>query len=297
MDHAPTKQRWESRAVEVEPTEESNTPSSQPANSPPMIMIHSSSTATSPWQHCLQAAPKIDDLCLTLSASTHKGLCMGVLNDTCIKHHMHLAPRLPLPKSIQNRITLQDILAADNGASFPIKEKCTLVLALANAVMQLHDTPWLGETWTSNDICMLSYNNKGTSMTEEPYVWKNFKSISKACPPIKKNPFVRNATIFALGVTLLEISYGRRLETFQTPDDLDDNGNRTPLTDCSIAYRLVETVHHRELPNFANAARRCVHCSFDVVVHSLKDDDLRERFYQGVVVPLRQDYEYATNGS
>jgi hypothetical protein len=174
------------------------------------------------------------------------------------------------------------------------KDRCTLVLALANAVMQLHDTPWLEETWTSSDICMLTYS-KGATVTEEPYLWKNFKSLAKTCHPTRKNPFMRNATVFALGVALLEISYGKPLQAFQTPDDLDDNGTRTPLTESSIAYRMVEKVHQRELPNFANAARRCVHCNFDAAVYSLKDDEFRERFYQGVVVPLRQDYEYATN--
>jgi hypothetical protein len=74
---------------------------------------------------------------------------------------------------------------------------------------------------------------------------------------------MRNATVFTLGVNLLEISFGEPLQTIQTPDDLDDNGNRALLTDSSIAYRLVELVHRRELPNFANAARRCVHCNFD----------------------------------
>jgi hypothetical protein len=129
---------------------------------------------------------------------------------------------------------------------------------------------------------------------EEPYVSRSFASRGKTGVPKKRNAFIRNATIFALGVALLEISHGMRLVTFQTPDDLDDNGNRTAMTESSIAYRLVENIHNRELPNFANATRRCVHCNFDGAVYSLKDDDFRERFHQGVVLPLRQDYDYAT---
>jgi hypothetical protein len=107
---------------------------------------------------------------------------------------------------------------------------------------------------------------------------------------------IKNAYIFALGVALLEISHGRRLCTFETLQDLDDSGNRTVWTDYLIADRLVETIYARELPNFADAVRRCVHCTFESSVYSLHDEKFRERFYQGVILPLNHDYEYVMSG-
>ena len=59
-----------------------------------------------------------------------------------------------------------------------------------------------------------------------------------------------------------------------------------------IAYRLAEDLPSRELPNFADATRRCIECTFDSQKCSLDNDDFRERFYQGVVVPLQKDYDY-----
>jgi hypothetical protein len=102
---------------------------------------------------------------------------------------------------------------------------------------------------------------------------------------------IKNSITFALGVALLEISYGQPLHTFATEEDLDA-GRRTAFTDYLIAERLVEGLRTRELPSYANATQRCIHCNFEASVFSLDDDDFRERFYQGVLVPLRKDYDY-----
>jgi hypothetical protein len=143
------------------------------------------------------------------------------------------------------------------------------------------------------DIFILSHSQNPV-LSNQPYVSKSFTSATNAAQFCGSKPrIIKNATILALGIALLEISHGKRLNAFETPDDLDSQGNRTPWTDYLIADRLVESIHTRELPNFANAARRCVHCNFEGAVYSLKNDDFRERFYQGVIVPLQQDYDYA----
>lgn len=103
----------------------------------------------------------------------------------------------------------------------------------------------------------------------------------------------KSPTIFALGVALLQLSHAKRIDAFATTDDLDAQGNRTFWTDYMIADRLADDLLARELPNFANATRRCIHCNFEGTVYSLNDDGFRERFYQGVIVPLQQDYDYA----
>jgi hypothetical protein len=250
------------------------------------------------------AAPKILDLCEALRIGPQKTCCMGVLDDVDFRHHIH---SMNLPRKVQQRTTLRDILNSQPGTSFPVKTKyshptlpctrtltqtrCIISLTLANAVVQLHDTPWLGETWSTNDISLLS-DTPDPSLTEEPYV----STIFPSTPLLHTKRFraIKNATIFALGVALLEISHGRQLSTFEMPEDLDDQGHRTAWTDYLIADRLVEGIHKRELPNFANAAQRCVHCNFESSVYSLHDEGFRERFYQGVIAPLKKDYEYST---
>lgn len=77
-----------------------------------------------------------------------------------------------------------------------------------------------------------------------------------------------------------------------TAEDLDDHGNETVFTEAFIANRLVDVINTRELPNYAKATVRCIRCAFDCFSHSLDDDEFRESFYQGVIVPLQKDYDY-----
>ncbi len=143
-----------------------------------------------------------------------------------------------------------------------------------------------------NDIHIMG---RKSILSDQPYLSKNFSpsSSTTTSPPTRQRlRIIKNSIIFALGVALLEISYGNSLSAFETPEDLDQ-GKRTIWTDSSIAYRLTEGWYTRELPNFADAARRCIHCNFDSSVYDLNNDDFRERFYQGVIVPLQKDYDYA----
>lgn len=170
-------------------------------------------------------------------------------------------------------------------------DRCSLALTLASAVLHLHDTPWLTETWSMNDIHIMG---RTSLLSDQPYLSKNFvPSTNNPCTitPGQRLRIIKNSIIFALGVALLEISYGSPLSTFETAEDLDQ-GKRLDWTDYFIADRLAEGLAARELPNYADATRRCIHCNFDSSVYSLKNDDFRERFYQGVIVPLQKDYDY-----
>lgn len=172
----------------------------------------------------------------------------------------------------------------------------SLALTLASMVLHLHDTPWLEDTWSMNDIHIV---DPKTLLTDQPYVSRNFSASSSPDPsiqqPVKKLKIIRNGVVFALGVALLEISYGKALSSFEKPDDIDEGG-RQDLTALNIAYRLVEGLPGQELPYYANATRRCIYCDFDSPVCNLDNVDFRERFYQGVIVPLQKDYDYVMDG-
>ena len=99
--------------------------------------------------------------------------------------------------------------------------------------------------------------------------------------------------VFALGVVLLELSWGKPLSDLKTTEDLDDQGKEDSMTELSIASRLVDLIRTRELPNYAQAVTRCVSCDFGTPSYDFHDKDFRERFYEDVIVPLQKDYEYA----
>ncbi|KAH0543123.1 hypothetical protein FGG08_002549 [Glutinoglossum americanum] len=174
---------------------------------------------------------------------------------------------------------------------------CTLALTLAFAVLQLHDTPWLSRSWGMKDIYFIK--SKEISLVSQPYVSKSFAPTPcpKQSTQLKSRSFIKNEMVFALGIALLELSYGKPILSFKTAEDLDSQGNETNFTEFSIANRLIETIETRELTNYARAVIRCIRCNFETFTYSLDDDDFRERFYQSVILPLQQDYEYATSAS
>lgn len=95
--------------------------------------------------------------------------------------------------------------------------------------------------------------------------------------------------VFALGVALLELSFSQPLFDLTTPSDLDNDGKADLTTEYSIATRLAKDIHFRELPNYAKATSRCVLFNFDTNIYDLSDEEFKERFYEGVVVPLKED--------
>jgi hypothetical protein len=71
------------------------------------------------------------------------------------------------------------------------------------------------------------------------------------------HPGIRNTTLFALGIVLLELCLGQTLES------MTEAGNR-----------------------YGDVARRCIYCEFDSRDTNLNNERFREAVYQGVVAPL-----------
>jgi hypothetical protein len=194
-------------------------------------------------------------------------------------------------KQISEAASLKEIICV-NKSTMAIREKCTLALALASAILQLHDTPWLSETWDTRDIFLLK-TRTGSALPSHFYVSRTFDSTPTTAVVSRRRRCVKNEMVFALGITLLELSYGQPLLSLQNPDDLNDQGMEDSMTEVSIAMRLAGKIHEREMDNYAKAVLRCVTCSFDTFTCDFGDRVFREKFFDGVVAPLRADYEYA----
>lgn len=169
-------------------------------------------------------------------------------------------------------------------------------MTLASSVLQLHATPWLSQSWDLNDIRLIS-NSTGPGTIGAAYISRSFGSAGAVQASPKPRSFVKNEPIFALGVALLELSYGQPLLSLKTDADPKPSGGMALYTEYSIACRLVEEVGFREGVNYAAAAKRCILLRFETTGStSLEDAPFQQLFWQGVVEPLRQLYEYATKG-
>lgn len=161
---------------------------------------------------------------------------------------------------------------------------------MASAVLQFHATPWLNNRWDLTDICFLRDSNRKIH-TNRPYVSKRFVQHElNASPSKRRDPAVSNEITFALGVALIELSYGKRLLEFQEPGDLDENGNVDALTKLEIAKRLVGKLEERDGGKYADIVDRCIRCRFDTRSMSLSDPTFLSLFYQSVIKPLQEIY-------
>ena len=96
---------------------------------------------------------------------------------------------------------------------------------------------------------------------------------------------VKNRSLFALGVALLELSYGAPLSTRRTAEDLEDD-----FTQYRTASRLTKKIQSDELPRFASVVGKCMYPTPENCDFSFANEGFRRRYFQEVVLPLREDY-------
>lgn len=202
---------------------------------------------------------------------------------------------------VQHRVTsLADIFTRSNsvtnrflpasGSLLSRADRLSLALTIASSVLQLYRTPWLRENWDKHDI-LINDAGKG-SYREQAYVSGSFTTPSAEHVTQQKTTFsiVRNETLFALGIVLIELCLGQALESMRSPEDpLDATQKPNVLTNLSTSERLLESVYLEAGKRYGDAVRRCIYCEFDQRRTTLDDDDFRQAVYDGVVAPLEDD--------
>jgi hypothetical protein len=264
------------------------------ANLAPSISVSPPLQRTIPRSPSSDRAREIGNLCRVLvTAHGHGQECyLGVLEDGFWQHHIYSVPGPATKAQMSGTVSLYDMI--HQAKKMAPRQKCTLALTLASSVLQLHDTPWLPRTWSTKDILFLE-NSDGGTIPSQFYASQTFTSESQSNAAVKHRRVFKNEVVFTLGVALLELAYGSSILSLKEPEDLNDDGKVDSMTEFSIASRLARELIKYESENYARAVFRCVNCTFDTFASDFDDKEFREAFYQAVVVPLLEDYEYVTN--
>lgn len=94
---------------------------------------------------------------------------------------------------------------------------------------------------------------------EHPFVSRTFSAVSNAARVETTTPtsrfFVRNETVLALGIVLIELCYGQPLDQLRVP--ADSCGDPTPgiASDLRTAERLANVLDEEAGPDYAMPAR------------------------------------------
>ncbi|KAL8754301.1 MAG: hypothetical protein Q9199_004445 [Rusavskia elegans] len=228
----------------------------------------------------------IDNLCDSLrSASQCRDVsCVGRLTNEQSNYNVYTVSRHAYQDV--DATNLHDLLSTDSSNKLTRKVRLHLAVVLASTALQLHTTPWLDSSWNGKNI------NFHQGALSHPYISKVFTKATQTQPIEESSEKtlgpVRNQTLFALGILLLELSTGKPLDSFKDPQ------SSSPFEDFIIARQLLQRIAEEESSNYLDAAQACIFCNFRGSAKDLDlaNDAFRQAFYEDVVVPLEEDLKY-----
>lgn len=172
-----------------------------------------------------------------------------------------------------------------------------LAVPLASWMLRLHDTPWLMSTWGKSDITLIQQNGK--VLAEHAFITQSLKpqalaSSANTSPGQKSIAaiVIRNPTLFALGIILIELCMGQTIDELQRADEVNPDGTKHDLSDYQTADRLLkmEEISDRFGRRWSEVVRRCVYCDLNQSKASLEEGAFRSAVHNDIVAELEEDY-------
>ena len=250
------------------------------------------------------ALAQIPDLC---SAITHGHRNEGtveeplgyLLNDRNRRHAFYPSTRPPVFSQRTETVTLGSLISQSRrprqpgveSARVSRLERYSIAATLASSLLQLYNSPWVGESWSKNDIYFVKAA-EGSPIYDRPYITRRFKSslggdsIASGNKASSRDNSVKS--IEALGIMLLELCFGETIEDQPFRKKyLGADGQPNDMTDfCTAKQWWQDHALGEGGPEFHTAIRRCLFCAFAPKSTSLEDDELCAALYSEVVEPL-----------
>jgi hypothetical protein len=233
---------------------------------------------------------QIEDLCSTLSQLDPNAECgcIGYLSDDEDRHH-ELRPIKEAQRTngAQNLVSLEDLLARNNGVKLNRHERYKVASILANSMLQLQSTPWLADKMEKKNIFFYQQDSK--ILIEHPYIQNSFPSkkigTSPAHTPPPPTRFAVRNSLSNLGILLLELCFGQAIENQDMRKCyLGADGKAHEGTDYMTARDWAEIVCDEE-PALEHIIKCCVFCVFEEKA-DWDNKKFTQAVYASVVEPL-----------
>ncbi|KAK5626598.1 hypothetical protein RRF57_002313 [Xylaria bambusicola] len=187
-------------------------------------------------------------------------------------------------------IALKQILEQkDTSIYLTYQDRLHLAVIISSSILQLHGSPWLSGTISSQDIFFIQ--KKYFPFYDQPFVMKSLPTKSVATQNVCQDaPFPRNPVLVSLGVLLVELIQGKPINLLRTPQE-ESLTHTKLLQDYMTVKRLLQDVRMAS-SNYAAAVTRCVDGDFHNGGLTLDNEELCEGVYSGIVALLERDLEY-----
>ena len=212
------------------------------------------------------------------------------------KHFVHGPVNL---SASQSSVSLAQLVTHGSGekasSQLPQYQRLSHAKALALAVLQFHTTPWLPESWKSDNVFFCG-TSKGES---QQYHGDAVPHLNATLAPAKSTAMsgsqttkpltlpagvVPNLLLFDLGIMLLELAYNAPFQALRQQETLLESAN-TAVADFTAALRLADEVGVFLGAGFAAIVKKCLRCDFGSGT-SLDNPALQARLYEDVVCKL-----------
>ena len=249
----------------------------------------------------------ITDICTTIqNVQSLKMREIGFLVDESVsreRHDVYLSN-----EQIRSKLaatSLESLLETSqrrvSGFCLSRRDQLYIAVTLASSVLQLDGTSWLKKFWGSGDIHFLPTGDSKPAKPKmdfaHPYVsWKVSPNDehSNSIVDVAQTPFnlqFRNESLFALGITLIELALRQNISELRIPEDGPPTDT---LTNFRTASRLVDDVYDESGDQYGDVVQRCLHCPFNLRNlrnYDLDNEEFEELVFYDIFTPLRQGLE------
>jgi hypothetical protein len=222
-----------------------------------------------------------DGLCKACASSSAHDTCLGTL--TCNEKEYDVYPAVESVAMSPNR-SLADALSPTHRLGRV--QRYGIALTLASSHLQLHGSSWVNQTWTCEDVLFpISSDNSTMTLHGEPYIIANMQSPDPANGSL---PQQKDRSFSTLGIVLLELCFGHRLEShrlFQNPSYAANKAD--PMIRQAVACEWLDEVEDEAGGDYFVA----LNWTLKQAPAILKDENWRSEFAENVVFPLQRCYE------
>jgi hypothetical protein len=226
---------------------------------------------------------------------TSKEPCVGYLGKANAFKHLVYWDRPPsLTTNTSQSTTLKSVLksASEEGKQHDWVAKLKLARMLALSVLRFHSTPWLPESWGSDNVYLprdLS-STKPSGVLEDPCLNVNLSAGSSnrhiRHENFRASVLASNEILYNLGIVLIELGHDAPFETLvESQESLAPRLSNVQVTNFLAARRLGETVHEKLNMTYGRIVEKCLGCNFGVTT-KLRDPELQAAVVNHVVSQL-----------
>lgn len=223
------------------------------------------------------------------------------VGDSCIEFpqktesykHIVYPKLITKPQGIWHTASLKEVLqsALKDKREVDYNEKLKLAKLLCLAVLQFHSTPWLSDSWSSNDIRFL-WDEMAPHRLANPCVDVELSSAThtRAVSNLSQLTAATNESLFNLAIVLMELGYDSPFEALQSDrsDKAAENAEALAFRKLDTARKLCDALYSRRPMldmRYRRLVEKCLYCDFERG-RDLDDVELQKAVYFNVIGEL-----------